>query len=126
LVIFHSVADSIGNKKNQSLTEYRRSYRQRSAAKKNFPGESTGKIILFVFSTVITDGLSVGDCGMTVNISKLYQIPTDISVGNGNGNHRRNISVGNCGMGGNCLAPLGTILTAGLRLESRRYVFKIF
>jgi hypothetical protein len=29
-------------------------------------------------------------------------------------------------MGGNCLAPLGTILTAGLRLESRRYVFKIF
>jgi hypothetical protein len=94
--------------------------------KKYFPGESTGKIIPFVFSTVITDGLSVGDCGMAVNISKLYQIPTDISVGNGNGNHRRNISVGNCGMGGNCLAPLGTILTAGLCLESRRYVFKIF
>ena len=47
------------------------------------------------------------------------------SVGNSNGKHRRNISVGNCGMGGNCLANLGYIPTAGFRLENRRYVFKI-
>jgi hypothetical protein len=60
---------------------------------------------------------------MAVNISELCQISTDISFGNGN--HRQNISVGNCGMGGNCLATLGTILIVGFRLESRRYVFKI-
>ena len=60
-----------------------------------------------------------------VNISELCQIPTDISVGNCNGKHRRNIYVGNCGMGGNCLATLGKIPTADFRLECRRYVFKI-
>jgi hypothetical protein len=47
-------------------------------------------------------------------------------VGNSNGKHRRNMSVGNCGMGGNCLATLGKIPTAGFYLESRRYVFKIY
>jgi len=34
------------------------------------------------------------------------------------------MSVGNYGMGGNCLATLGKILTAGFHLESRWYVFK--
>ena len=34
--------------------------------------------------------------------------------------------VGNYGMGGNCLATLGKIPTAGFRPESRRYVFKIY
>jgi hypothetical protein len=36
------------------------------------------------------------------------------------------MSVGNYGMGGNCLATLGKIPTAGFRLESCQYVFNIY
>jgi hypothetical protein len=64
---------------------------------------------------------------LAVNISELFVKYRRIySVGNSNGKHRRNISVGNCGMGGNFFATLGKIPTAGFRLESRRYLFKIF
>jgi len=48
------------------------------------------------------------------------------SVGNNNGKHRQNIFVGNCGIGGNCLATLGKIPTGSFRLESRWYVFNIY
>jgi len=64
---------------------------------------------------------------LAVNISELFVKYRQIySVDNSNGKHRRNISVGNCGMGGNFFATLGKIPTAGFRLESRRYLFKIF
>jgi len=59
---------------------------------------------------------------MFLNSVKYRQI---YSVGNSNGKHRWNMSVGNCGMGGNCLATLGKIPTTDFCLESRRYVFKI-
>jgi hypothetical protein len=38
----------------------------------------TDRIHPSAFSTVITDGPSVGDGGMAVNISELCQIPTNI------------------------------------------------
>jgi hypothetical protein len=64
---------------------------------------------------------------LAVNISELSVKYRQIySVGNSNGKHQQNISVGNCGMGGNFFATLGKISTAGFRLESRRYLFKIF
>jgi hypothetical protein len=62
-----------------------------------------------------------------VNISELsVKYQRNISVDNSNGNHRQNVSGGNCGMGGNCFVTLGKILTAWFRLEIRRYIFKIF
>jgi hypothetical protein len=63
--------------------------------KKIFHENFTDKIIPSVFSTVITDGIPVGDSF-------------------------------HCGMGGNFFATLDKIPTAGFRLESRRYLFKIF
>jgi hypothetical protein len=39
-----------------------------------------------------------------------------MSAGNCNGKHRRNIFVGDCGMGGNFCATLGKIPTAWFRL----------
>jgi hypothetical protein len=62
-----------------------------------------------------------------VNISELsVKYQRNISVDNSNGNHRQNVSGGNCGMDGNCFVTLGKILTAWFRLEIRRYIFKIF
>jgi len=76
--ISHSVADSVGNKK----TNHRRNInglidddaRQKNNSRENI----TDGIHPFAFSMVITDGLSVGDGGMAVNVSELWQIPTDI------------------------------------------------
>ena len=60
-----------------------------------------------MFSTVITDGYSIGDFGMAVNISKLSEKYRRIYfVGNSNGKYRRNISISDCGMGGNFFATL--------------------
>jgi len=49
-------------------------------AKKNNSRENfTDEIIPSVFSTVIIDGMTVGDCGMGGKYFRtLYQIPTDI------------------------------------------------
>jgi hypothetical protein len=74
-VLPHFIADSVGNKK----TNHRRSYKRQRAAKIFFSRENiTNGIHPSAFSMVITGGLSVGDGGMTVNVSELYQIPTDI------------------------------------------------
>ena len=60
-----------------------------------------------MFSTVITVRYSVGDFGMAVNISKLSEKYRRIYfVGNSNGKYRRNISISDCGMGGNFFATL--------------------
>jgi hypothetical protein len=62
-----------------------------------------------------------------VNISELsVKYRRIYSVGNSNGKHRQNISVDNCGMGGNFFATLGKIPKASFRLESRQYLFTIF
>jgi hypothetical protein len=39
----------------------------------------------------------------------LYKIPMNMSIGNSNGKHRQNISVGDCGIGGKFFATLGKI-----------------
>jgi hypothetical protein len=60
-------------------TNHRRSYKRQRVAKFFFSRENiTNGIHPSAFSMVITGGLSVGDGGMTVNVSELYQIPTDI------------------------------------------------
>jgi hypothetical protein len=64
-----------------------------------------------------TDGYSVGDCGMAVNILELsVNYRWIYFVRNSNGKYRQNISIGDCGMGGNFFVTLGKIPTAWFRL----------
>jgi hypothetical protein len=73
LVIFHSIADSVGNKKpnTDGLTDDEA--RQKKISCENI----TDGILSSAFLTVLTDEISVGDGGMTVNVLELCQIPTD-------------------------------------------------
>jgi len=71
-----SVAKSVANKKNT----HRRSYRRiRARQKKVSCGNITDGINLSAISTVITDGISVGNYGIAGNcLPTLCEIPTDI------------------------------------------------
>jgi len=113
-----SVANLVGNKKKPNTDGTPMVLQMGERAEIFFSSENFIDIIIpSVFSTVITDGLAVGDCGMGNKYFRtLYKIPTDMSAGNCNGKHRRNIFVGDCGMGGNFCATLGKIPTAWFRL----------
>ena len=75
-VIPCSVANSVGNKKNQTPMVLQTAKR----AKFFFSRETfIDKIYPSVFSTVITDGMTVGDCGMGGKYFRtLCKLPTDI------------------------------------------------
>jgi hypothetical protein len=94
-VIFLSVANSI-RKKNHSPTVLQTDTRSKKIISRE---NITDGLNPSEFATVITDGYFVG---------------------NSYGKYRRKYSVGNYGMGGNCLATLSEIPTECIRWYSRR------
>jgi hypothetical protein len=107
--------------------EHRRSYRRIRACQNKVSRENiTDELNPSEMSTVITDGLSIGNYGIGGNfLATLCEIPKYLSVKPSVCNHRRNMSVGNYGMASNCLATLYESPTDIICRQSRRHIFKI-